>query len=198
MASKRLSKQPARPGSGPWVTVFRGTSLDGFIARADGQLDFLDVGGASNEDHGFADLIARTDALVMGRNTFDVARAFKPWPYAPLPVVVLTHRPLRLTSGFKGRVEPMSGRPATVVHRLAERGWRRLYVDGGKTTQSFLRAGLVDELVVTRVPVLIGQGVPLFGRVARDIPLTHVRTRALAGGLVQSTYRVARTPAGPP
>lgn len=173
------------------VSVFVGTSLDGFLARPDGSFDFLpsDGGGA---DGGFAEFFATVDALVMGRNTFDVVRAMPGWQYGDKPLFVLTHRSLDLSSAPPGKVEAMSGQPEEVVRRLAARGLRRLYVDGGLTIQSFLRAGLVDRITVTTVPVLIGQGIPLFGAVPKDIKLRHASTKAIAGGMVQSVYEVVR------
>ncbi|HJQ96944.1 MAG TPA: dihydrofolate reductase family protein, partial [Candidatus Polarisedimenticolaceae bacterium] len=156
------------------VSVFCGTSVDGFIARPDGALDFLDAGGS--EPHGYEEFIATIDTIVIGRNTYETVLAFPAWPYAgDKRVVVLSSRPMRQPDG--ARVEPMSGEPAEIVAKLAARGARHIYVDGGVTIQRFLRAGLVDRLVVTRVPILIGQGIPLFGSLPRDVSLTHVTTR---------------------
>jgi len=88
-------------------------------------------------------------------------------------------------------MEQMSGAPADIVSRLAARGIGHIYVDGGVTIQGFLRAGMITRLIVTRVPVIIGTGIPLFGPLDRDVALEHVATRTYAGGLVQSEYRVA-------
>jgi dihydrofolate reductase len=93
-------------------------------------------------------------------------------------------------SGAGGAVERMSGAPAEIALRLADRGAQHVYVDGGVTVQGFLRAGLIQRLVVTRVPVLIGQGIPLFGSLPGDIRVRHVATRSYASGLVQSEYLV--------
>lgn len=171
------------------VSVFVGTSLDGFIARPDGSFDFLPTDGAPGET-GFEEFFAGVDALVMGRGTYETALAFPDWPYGGKPVVVLSHRDL--PGPPRPTVERMQGEPGQVVAALAARGLRSLYVDGGLTIQAFLRAGVVDRLVVTRVPVLIGVGRPLFGPLPRDVPLRHVATRTLSGGMVQSTYDVVR------
>lgn len=172
------------------VTVFVGTSLDGFLARPDGTLDFLPEGG-DVESHGYEELMASVDALVMGRNTFETVLSFGGgWPYGEKRVVVLSNRPIDLSTIQGGVVEQMAGAPADIVSRLAARGVHRLYVDGGITVQNFLRAGLVQRLIVTRVPVLIGEGIPLFGRLPHDIRLTHVATRSFPSGLVQSEYEV--------
>ena len=170
------------------ASVFVGTSLDGFIARANGDLDFLSAGGG--EPHGYDEFMATVDALVMGRKTFDTVLAFDTWPYGEKPVFVLSTRALgQVPPGAV--VELMSGAPVEIVSQLAARGIRHIYVDGGVTIQRFLQAGLIQRLIVTRVPVLIGAGVPLFGPLERHIILRHVGTRQYAGGLVQSEYIVA-------
>jgi dihydrofolate reductase len=169
------------------ATVFVGASVDGFIARADGTLDFLDHGG--NEPHGYEEFIATVDALVMGRNTFEVVLAFDQWPYAGKPVFVLSTRPLP-PAPPGANVERMWGDPADITSQLAARGFRHIYVDGGLTIQRFLEARRIQRLIITRVPVLIGSGIPLFGPLAQDVLLTHVATRHYASGLVQSEYEV--------
>lgn len=174
------------------ASVFVGTSLDGFIARPNGAFDFLSAGGADTEPHGFEEFYATVDALVMGRNTYDVVLPFPSWPYGQKPVFVLSSRPLPPPpSGAV--VERLSGAPKDVAAQLESRGFEHLYVDGGATIQAFLRAGLIQRLVISRVPVLIGAGIPLFGSLAADVPLRHVATRQYPGGLVQSEYEVEPT-----
>ena len=169
------------------ASVFVGTSLDGFIARVNGDLDFLPPGGG--EPHGYDEFIASVDALVIGRKTFETVLAFDTWPYGEKPVFVLSTR--ALASAPAGAVvERMSGDPAEIVSKLDARGIRHVYVDGGITIQRFLQAGLIQRLIITRVPVLIGAGIPLFGAIPRDILLKHVGTRQYASGLVQSEYVV--------
>ena len=169
------------------VSIFIGTSVDGFIARPNGDLDFLPPGG---EPHGYNEFIASVDAIVIGRKTFETVLTMEDWPYADKRVVVLSSRPLDL-SGAGGVVEQMTGPPADIVSRLAASGAHNLYVDGGVTIQGFLRAGLIQRLIITRVPVLIGEGVPLFGTLSQDIRLRHIGTRHYPSGLVQSEYEVA-------
>jgi dihydrofolate reductase len=171
------------------VSVFVGTSLDGFIARRNGGLDFLPAGGG--EAHGYDEFFASVDALVIGRKTFETVLSFGTWPYGKKPVFVLSTR--ALVSIPKGAVvECMTGEPANILSQLAARGVMHVYLDGGITIQRFLRAGLVQRLIITRVPVLIGEGIPLFGKVPRDILLKHVATRQYDSGLVQSEYEVPR------
>ena len=169
------------------ASVFVGTSLDGFIARVNGDLDFLPPGGG--EPHGYDEFIASVDALVIGRKTFETVLTFDTWPYGEKPVFVLSTR--ALASAPAGAVvERMSGDPAEIVSKLDARGIRHVYVDGGITIQRFLQAGLIQRLIITRVPVLIGAGIPLFGAIPRDILLKHVGTRQYASGLVQSEYLI--------
>ena len=169
------------------ASVFVGVSVDGFLARPDHTLGFLPD---SPEDHGYDDFFASVDALVIGRNTYEVVLGFGGWAYKTKPVFVLsTHR---LKPAPKGAVlERLSGEPRQIWATLEARGFQHLYVDGGVTIQRFLRAGLIHRLVVTRVPVLIGEGIPLFGPTGRDVKLKHVTTRQFPSGLVQSEYEVA-------
>jgi dihydrofolate reductase len=171
------------------VSVFIGTSVDGFIARPNGDLDFLPEGGG--EPHGYNEFIASVDAIVIGRNTFEKVLTFGAWPYGDKRVVVLSSRPVDLSPTSEGVVEQMAGPPVEIVSQLAASGARHLYVDGGITIQRFLRAGLIQRLVITRVPVLIGDGIPLFGTLPRDVRLRHIVTRHYPSGLVQSEYHVA-------
>lgn len=169
------------------ASVFVGTSLDGFIARSNGALDFLPADGG--EPHGFEEFLASVDALVMGRKTYETVLAFGTWFYGNKPVFVLSSRPL--PPALPGAiVERMSGSPADIVSTLADRGISHIYVDGGATIQQFLRAGLVQRLIVTRVPVLIGSGISLFGKLDHDVPLRHIATRHFKSGMVQSEYAV--------
>jgi dihydrofolate reductase len=169
------------------ASVFVGVSVDGFMARLDGALDFLPAGGG--EPHGYTEFMASVDALVIGRKTYETVLDFDEWPYADKPVFVLSTRELApAPSG--AIVEHVKGSPGDVCAMLEKRGIRHVYVDGGLTIQGFLNAGLIQRLIITRVPVLIGAGIPLFGPTVRDIPLKHIATRHYASGLVQSEYEV--------
>jgi dihydrofolate reductase len=185
-----------RETTGVRSSVFIATSLDGFIAREDGGIDWLppvDDGSGKGDDYGYGPFFDSVDTLVMGRNTFELVRTFGSWPYGDRRVVVLTTRPLEVPEWAEGRVEAMSGPVREVVRRLAERGAAHLYVDGGKTVQSFLAEGLIQRMVVSRIPVLLGRGIPLFGPLPGDVRLRHVATRAYDSGLVQSEYEVEET-----
>ena len=169
-------------------SVFIATSIDGFIARTDGSFDWLP---ANPEPHGYDEFIATVDAIVIGRKTFETVLSFDAWPYGPKPVVVLstTLTEVRVPDGAVCDV--MAGSPREIVDRLAGRGLKHLYIDGGVTIQGFLRAGLIRRMTITRIPVLLGSGIPLFGAIARDIRFEHAATRTYSGGLVQSEYTLA-------
>ena len=173
--------------------VYIAASVDGFIARPDGSLDWLpgtpDGPPMPSEDHGYDAFMARVDTVVMGRGTFDTVRDFVPWPYLGKRVVVLsrTLTAADLPAHLTGHVEVHPGPVAALAGFLAAA--QGVYVDGGQTIQAFLRAGRIDELIVTRIPVLLGQGRPLFGTLEADVPLRHVGTQSFPSGFVQSTYR---------
>ena len=169
------------------LSVFVGTSLDGFIARRNGDYDFLPTDGG--EPHGYDEFIASVDTILIGRNTFEVVLKLPRWPYGDKRVVVLSHRPLDL-SKTAGRAEQMSGTAPQVVKQLTASGAQHVYVDGGITVQEFLRAGLIHQITITRVPVLIGDGIPLFGALRHDMKLRHLGTRQYKSGLVTSEYEV--------
>ena len=171
------------------ATVFVGTSVDGFIARRDYSFDFLP---AEPEPHGYEEFIASVDTLVIGRNTYDTVMSFDGWAYGKRRVVVLSSKPLDLATARSrgGVIEQMSGDPRDIAAKLEASGSKHAYVDGGVTVQRFLRAGLIQRLIITRVPVLIGDGIPLFGTLPHDIKLEHVMTRSFPSGLVQTEYRV--------
>jgi dihydrofolate reductase len=175
-------------------SVFLGMSVDGFIARFDGDLSFLDggaeAGGAPDDgeggDFGFAEFVSDIDALVMGRSTYEFIAPFDEWPYQGKPVHVLS---TTLPEGADARIT-VHGSLDDVVAAIQSAGHRRVYVDGGRTVHAFLRAGLIADLTLSRVPVLIGTGHTPFGELAADIRLEHVRTQTFSGGMVQTTYRV--------
>lgn len=173
------------------ATVYIATSIDGFIARQDGGIDWLPaIDTEGGEDYGYQEFIDSVDAIVMGRNTYELALSFGSWPYGEMPVIVLSGRQIEIPEDIAGTVESMPAEPRAVVRRLAERGFGHLYVDGGKTIQGFLGEGLIQRLIITRVPVLIGDGIPLFGPLPHDLRLRHVGTRQFENGLVQSEYEV--------
>jgi dihydrofolate reductase len=171
------------------VSVFVGISVDGFMARRDGVLDFLPEDGG--EPHGYTEFYAGIDALVIGRNTFPTVR-FRYVAIRRQAGFRAQQRYARSVHSTKLRGGAFAGAPGDIVATLAARGPHEIYVDGGVTIQRFLRARLIDRPVITRVPVLIGQGVPLFGPLERDVLLHHIVTFHFESGLVQSEYQVRK------
>ncbi len=166
--------------------VFIGTSLDGFIARLDGDLDWLTDNDLDMGSTGYEEFFASVDALVVGRNTYETVVGFGEWPYAGKRVLVLS----RTLGDVNSPATSVHADLAEVVAILEAEGARRVYVDGGRTIQAFLREGLIQELTISRAPVLIGSGIPLFGPLDNDVHLRHRSTRELGAGFVQSTYEV--------
>ncbi|MCT4655817.1 MAG: dihydrofolate reductase family protein [Cohaesibacter sp.] len=173
--------------------VYIATSLDGFIADKDDGLGWLEmVPNPNNEDMGWADFMGGIDALVMGRRTFETVCGFGgPWPYDK-PVFVLSASLKALPEGYEDKAELVSGPLPAVVADLEKRGFRHLYIDGGKTIQSFLREDLIDELIITRLPILLGGGASLFGDLAKPLSWSLVGSQSLLGEMVQSHYRRTR------
>ena len=158
------------------ASVYIATSLDGFIARENGDVDWLS--GAefegSGEDYGFQEFLDSVDILVMGRKTFEMVVSSGKWLYGKKNVIVLSSRPILIPSDLSETVESRSSTPAELVKHLSELGAKHLYIDGGKTIQGFLDAGLIHQIIITTIPVLIGEGIPLFGPVIKDIKLQHI------------------------
>ncbi|MGB7093205.1 MAG: dihydrofolate reductase family protein [Anaerolineales bacterium] len=173
------------------ASVYIATSVDGFIAREDGSVDWLSSGeDAGSGDYGYQDFMNSVDALVMGRNTYELVLSFGSWPYGDKPVIVLSSQQLQIPESISNTVSVMSGSPGELVHRLAERGHEHLYIDGGKTIQGFISEGLIQKIIITKVPILIGSGIPLFGALPHDIRLHHLETLIFDNGFVQSKYEI--------
>jgi dihydrofolate reductase len=162
--------------------VYIAMSLDGFIARPDGSLDFLDVARVDQVEYGYKAFFASLDAIVIGRGTYDVVLGFADWPYAGKRVVVMTHRAEAPRHGE----ELVAESPRAIAARLAADGVQRAYIDGGVVIRQFLDAGLVDDMTISVMPVLIGAGIPLFGGVARE--LGFVGSQSWPTGVVQLRY----------
>jgi dihydrofolate reductase len=177
------------------ISVFIATSLDGFISRSDGSIDWLTEAQATvpvGEDCGYRAFFNSVDVLIMGRNTFEQVLQFKRWPYTGRKVVVMSRRRVAIPEALASEVVWSSETPDGIVTWLWAQGAQHLYVDGGRTIQGFLAAGLIDEITITVIPRLLGTGRPLFGELARDVKLELMQSRAYPFGFVQSKYRVQR------
>ena len=178
------------------VIVYVGVSIDGFIARPDGAVDFLDAGEPPTDDMGFGALLERVDVLVMGRNTFDFVLGFD-WPYGDLPVRVATSRPIDLAPDFPGDVAAVSGSPAEIIAALEAEGFTTAYVDGGAVAAAFFADDLVDELALTFVPVVIGEGISLITSAPHDLGFSHRSTTSDPNGFVQIWWERNRSETPP-
>jgi dihydrofolate reductase len=175
----------------PAAEVFIATSLDGYSARPDGDILWLTSRPVpEGEDFGYADFLDGVGAMVMGRESFEKVLTFPDWPYK-VPVTVLSRRPERVTvpDALKATVRVSGKSPAAVLQELGAEGATRVYIDGGQTIRSFLADGLVRRMIVTLIPVLLGQGRPLWGHGAGDIDLTLVTARHWENGFAQVEYR---------
>lgn len=172
-------------------SVYIATSLDGFIARVDGSIDWLLEANTivpAGEDCGYAEFMSSIDVLIMGRNTYEQVAGFEPWPYEGKRVVVLTTREIVFRQGPNIQLEKSSEAPQELLKRLSSEGCEHAYVDGGKVIQSFLSNSLIDSLTITTVPVLIGEGRPLFGQVSNDVKLKLAHSKVYEFGFIQTTY----------
>jgi dihydrofolate reductase len=179
------------------ASVYIATSVDGFIARRDGSIDWLMEANADipqGEDCGYAAFMSTVDVLIMGRNTYEQVAGFEPWPYEGKRVVVLTSREVEFRQGPNIQLEKSSETPRELLNRLTSEGCKHAYVDGGKVIQHFLSNGLIDKMTITVIPVLLGEGRPLFGRVPKDTKLKLVESKAYGFGFIQTAY-LARTDA---
>lgn len=179
------------------ISVYIATSVDGFIAREDGDIEWLHNSGHGEvdkgEDFGYKDFISTVDAHLIGRNSYEKVLSFGgDWPYGDKPVFVLTKKGVDIPDRISETVSSLSGSPHKIVKDLEKLGYQHIYLDGGLTIQEFLEAGLVDELTITKIPILIGNGIPLFGNVSKDIHLRHLRSDSFKNGFIQSTYRIKR------
>jgi dihydrofolate reductase len=169
--------------------VYIGASLDGYIAGKDGNIDWLnDIPNPDGSDFGFSEFIKGIDAIVMGRNTFETVVNFGSWPYTK-PVFVLSSSIKQIPSHLKKKVEIMNGAPEKIVTDLNARNYNNLYIDGGKTIQEFLKREMIDEMIITRIPVLLGEGIPLFAELDVMQKFEHINTEVLSNTIVKSHYR---------
>ncbi|MBM3179692.1 MAG: dihydrofolate reductase [Chloroflexi bacterium] len=171
------------------VSVYIAASLDGFIARKNGDLDWLPAGEEGGKDFGYAEFMSTIDHVVMGRNTFEKVLTFGEWHYDK-KVIVLTSRALTLPPELADKVEALRLSPRELVHEMEGRGVNHIYLDGGVTIQRFLRESLVDEMTITTIPILLGEGLSLFGKLEKDVKLKLVKSQSFKNGFVQNKYKI--------
>jgi dihydrofolate reductase len=172
----------------PKVVVFLGISLDGFIAAEGGDLSWLSAcANESTAETGYDQLMDQTDALLLGRNTYDAVRQFSSWPYGAKPVYVLTHRPIRPAHGERA----MQGNIEQALRAVHASGAKTVYLDGGDVVRQALQRNLVEELVLSWVPVVLGSGIRLFAKGLSPSSWHLVHSRSFQSGMVQASYRRA-------
>lgn len=174
------------------VIVYVAASLDGYIARSDGSIDWLDIAGPAEAERSmsdFVELLANVDCLVVGRKTFDMVKRFCPWPYGALPVVVLSTTLGEAPQIEGANIRIRSAQPTDLLRELEGEGLTRIYIDGGVTIHGFLREGLVERITVATVPILLGTGRPLFPEIGFVTNLKLESSVVLESGIVKSAYR---------
>ena len=173
------------------VSVFIAVSLDGFIARPDGDVSWLDEYEplGEGEDAGYSELFNKVDSLVLGRGSFEKVLEFD-WPYGRKPITVLSRSLSEVPENLKGSVRIDNSAPLKLLEKLETEGCQHIYLDGGLVIQSFLREGLVDDITLTIIPVLLGQGIPLFGHLESDIKLKLLESSSWENGFTQLKYKV--------
>lgn len=171
--------------------VYIGTSLDGFIARKDGDIDWLVQFANDEAIYAYEEFINRIDAIVIGRGTFEKILTFPSWPYEK-KVFVLSTSIKQVPDIVREKVTVLSMKPGELLSYLSRKGFSSIYVDGGKVIQGFLKEDLIDELIISKTPMLIGSGIPLFGYLDTDLQFEHIRTKISSNGLVRSYYERKR------
>ena len=176
-------------------SVYIATSLDGYIARKGGELDWLDAASATvteGEDCGYQAFMDSVDLLVMGRKTFEQILSFDEWPYGEKQLLILSSKKMKIPDELTNTVSHSSETPQEICDCLSSEGKKRLYIDGGNTIQRFLAAGLINDITITIIPVILGSGISLFANLESDIPLKHIATESYDFGFVQVTYEVKK------
>ncbi|KTC64958.1 dihydrofolate reductase (plasmid) [Legionella adelaidensis] len=177
----------------PKLSIFIAISLDGYIARHDGSIDWLIEANhlaPPGEDCGYKAFISTVDLMIMGRHSFEKVLSFNEWPYGNLPIIVLTSGSIDVPEHLEPFVSISNKKPHDLYQELEEKNFQHIYIDGGITIQQFLHAGLINEVTLTLIPILIGTGKRLFGDLDQDIELNHIATTSYLGGFVQIKYQI--------
>ena len=169
------------------ASVYIGTSLDGYIARKNGDIDWLVQFANEEAIDAYHEFMKNIDVILIGRGTYEKVLSFPSWPYNKKVFVASTSLK-ELSNTLKNKASIVSGTLSQILQQLSQEGFSSVYVDGGKLIQSFLNEDLIDELIISKVPILIGTGLPLFGDLNMDLPFTHLRTTVQKNQLVRSYY----------
>jgi dihydrofolate reductase len=172
----------------PTIVVYIATSIDGYISRADGRIDWLSPAEDAASFQRFEKFLSTIQAIAMGRNTFLQVLSFERWPYRDIPVYVLSKSLSQLPENSPRAVRLRNCSPEDLIAELGSENLQRVYVDGGETVKRFLEKDLIDELTITRLPILLGSGRTLFGPLPFDLKYQHVSTETFTTGTVQTKY----------
>ena len=168
--------------------VYIATSMDGYIAAKDGGIQWLnDIPNPEKSDYGYGKFISQIDAILLGRGTFEKVMEFDFWPYEK-PVFVFSNSIKALPESYAGKCQLVAGNPEQVLQQLHSQNFHNIYIDGGKTIQSFLAADLVDELIISTIPILLGEGIPLFGKMDNQLNFVLKESCSFANGVVKNHY----------
>lgn len=173
------------------TSIYIGTSIDGYIAREDGSIDWLENYNNNEIFKNYSEFIKKIDAVIIGKGTFEKVLTFPSWPYDKM-VFVLSSSIKKLSNNIKGKAEVISMKPKEVLNILNSRNFTTVNIDGGKVIQSFLRDDCIDEMIISKVPVLLGKGIPLFSQLDSELLFNHIGTNVYSNGLVMSRYERKR------
>ena len=171
-------------------SVFIATSLDGYIADKNGGIDWLHaIPNPDNDDMGYVEFTNDIDALVMGRTTFETVCGFDvDWPYNK-PVFVLSNMLKEIPESHKEKAFLVKGTLTEILDQIHEKGFYRLYIDGGTTIRNFLKADLIDEMILTTIPILLGGGAPLFSELPNELKFELLGTKTYLNQITQHHYK---------
>lgn len=173
-------------------SVFIAASLDGYIADKNGSIDWLhSTPNPDNLDMGYGEFTSRIDALVMGRTTFETVCGFDMWPYEK-PVFVLSNSLTEIPEGYKTKAYLVRGTLTEILEQIYQKGYYRLYIDGGRTIQGFLKEDLIDEITLTTIPILLGGGSPLFSSLSNELEFECTGSKVYLNKIVQSHFKRIR------
>lgn len=174
----------------PKISVYIATSIDGYIARSDGSLDWLDQVGGFDEDYGFKNLLDSIDAVILGRKTYEIASSVVDWPYKGKRTVILSNT----LKTVRNDAELFRGDITQLVSQLNSDGIKHAWIDGGATISQFLDLQMVDSMTLSIIPVILGNGIPLFNVIGKELPCSLVSSQSYPSGLVQIIYEIAKVP----
>ena len=178
------------------TVAYLAVSLDGYIADKNGGVDWLnEIPNPDQSDYGFAEFMQSVDAIVMGANTFKIVQSFGVWPYEK-PVFVASNSIKKAPQDYEDRITMVQGDVREIMAGIRDLGYERLYVDGGKLIQNCLQAGILDEMIITQIPIILGSGISLFVEFENSIHLEHKETKVIGVGLVKSHYLIKKAPKG--